>query len=331
MGQVGRRHFLIATGALLAAPRTGRAQQPGRTYRVVALFGGVTDGIQLYRSALSERLSTHGFVEGRNLRIELRAGRFGYVGGGDPRSDLLAVKPDAIFTLFLGATESAQSVTRTVPIVFAWVAAPVASGIVQSYARPGGNITGVSNRFGDLLVKRLELARDLLPSVKRVAVLYTLGPRYTLLSPPLRRAAAQLGIDLIELDLAVALTWVNGVERAVSEGAQVIIPFFAFYPAGWGAVGKQVVRTATKLGVPVIFADAEMVEAGGLMSYGTNLVDDVRRGADLLARVLKGEKPANLPVDQAARFELAVNLKTAKALGIAIPTSIMLRADRVIE
>ncbi len=330
MDLVGRRQFLIATGALLAAPRTGRAQQPGRTYRLVALFGGGTDGIQLYRSALSERLSTHGFVEGRNLRIDHRAGHFAYAGGGDPRSELLAMKPDALFTLLPNATQAAQTVTRTVPIVFAWVADPVALGIVQSYANPGGNITGVTNRFGVLLVKRLELAHDLLPGVKRVAAIGYESSPYTLFSPPLRRAAAQLGIDLIEVDVS-SRGWDYGVERAALRGAEVIVPVIRFTEAGRRGDGKLVVRAAAKRRIPVIFAGAEMVEAGGLMSYGTNLVDEVRRGADLLARVLKGEKPANLPVDQAARFELVVNLKTAKAIGITIPQSIMLRADRVIE
>ena len=330
MRQNGRRQFLIASGALLAAPRTGRAQQPGRTYRLVALFGGYSDGIQLYRSALGERLSTHGFVEGGNLQIEHRAGSFTYAGGGEPRSELLTAKPDAIFTLMENATQAAQTVTHTVPIVFAWVTDPVALGIVQSYAHPGGNITGVTNRFGDLLVKRLELAHDLLPAVKRVAVIGYKGRRYTMFSPPLRRAAAQLGIDLIEVEIS-GRGWDYGVERAALSGAEVIVPFFRFTEAGRRGDGKLVVKAAVKYGVRVIFAGAEMVEAGGLMSYGTNLVDDVRRGADLLARVLKGEKPAEIPVDRAAHFELAVNLKTAKAMGITIPPSIMLRADRVIE
>jgi len=327
MGPMERRHFLIATGALLAAPRTSRAQQSGRSYRVGVVFGGGAVQLQLYRSALSERLSTHGFITGENLRIEYRFSRGGYSFGENPVRELLALKLDAFFTLLSQATKAAQTATRTVPIIFVWVADPVASGFVQSYAHPGGNITGVSNRFIELAVKRLDLARELVPNAKRVAVTYIVTPRYERLE--LRRAAEKLGMDLIELNLFESETDI--VDRAMSDGADVIIPFDQFSALGYSAHGEQLVRSAFERRIPVIFAGRKMVELGGLMSYGTNLVDGVRRGADMLARVLKGEKPADLPVDQAARFELTVNLKTAKAIGLAIPPSILIRADRVIE
>ena len=327
MGRVGRRQFLIAAGALLAAPRIGRAQQPGRTYRVGALFAGDSETRQLLRSALTERLSTHGFVEGGNLRIEYRFGFVGTTTNQNAVTALLAVKPDALFTVWTLPTQAAQRLTSTVPIVFTLVVDPIGSGLVQSYARPGGNVTGVTTRFAELFVKRLEFARELLPGVKRVAVTGAWGERYRLLVPPFRSAAKQLGVDLIEVDYRSAE---DSVEFAARGGAEVIIPFDAF-AHGLRASGEQMVRAALERRMPVIFAGAEMVEAGGLMSYGTNTVDDVHRGAALLARVLKGEKPADIPVDQAARFELAVNLKTAKAIGVTIPHSIMLRADRVIE
>ncbi len=327
MGPMERRHFLIATGVLLAAPRSTRAQEPGRTYRVGVLFGAGAEGLKLYRSALSERLATHGFTLGENLRIEYRFSRGGYSFGEDPASELLALKPDAVLTLLNQATQAAQTATRTVPIIFVWVADPVATGLVQSYGHPGGNITGATNRFFELAAKRLDLARELLPNLKRVAVPYVVSPNYERVE--LRKIAKQLGIGLTEFHLVAPQNGI--VEYAVSDGADVIIPFVQFTALGYTAHGEQLVRAALEHRMPVIFAGREMVELGGLMSYGTNLVDDVRRGADMLARVLKGEKPANLPVDQAARFELAVNLKTAKAIGITIPQSILLRADRVIE
>ena len=327
MGQFGRRQFLIAASASFAA-QFARAQQPGRTYRVGALFAPGAEAMQQYRSALSEGLSTHGFVEGRNLRIEHRSSGFGTAEAQNAVTALLALNPDALFILLVSGTRAAQSVTRTVPIVFAWVTDPVGSGLVKSYALPGGNITGVTNRYVELVVKRLEFARELVPDVKRVAVAWAVGLRYQEVAPQFRSAAKQLGIDLIELGL---MGPENTVAHAARGGAEVIIPFPQYTSFGYRAHGEQVARAALERRIPVIFAGAEMVEAGGLMSYGTNIVDDVRRGADLLARVLKGEKPANLPVDQAARFELAVNLKTAKAIGITIPPSIMLRADTVIE
>lgn len=330
MRQIGRRRFLLATGSLLAAPLV-RAQQPGRNYRVGALFVGAGAATQLYRSALRDRLATHGFVEDHNLKIDARGAAGMFHEDRNVVREMVAAKPDAIFTCKVGPTEAAQAATKSVPIVFVWVDDPVATGLVKSYARPGGNVTGVTNRFGELLVKRLELARELMPRAKRVAVvggtLAIQGKEFEAIAPALRKAAAQLGVELLEIPARGI--WDDVIARAKKAGAEVLLPFAVF--SDQLVAGEQVVQLANHLRIPTIFADAEMAERGGLISYGTSLVDDVRRGADQLARVLKGAKPAELPVDQAARFELVVNVKTAKALGITIPQSVLLRADRVIE
>ena len=326
MVQVNRRKFLFAAGGLLATPVI--AQQSSRVYRVGVLLGGGAEPMATYRAALVERLAEHGFVEHRNLRIEARIGA---VSGVDDRArvrELVALKPDALLTCLTRGTLAAKEVAGSIPIVFTWVADPIAAKFVQSYARPGGNITGVTNRFGELLVKRLELAHELLPGAKRVAVLGVVNVVYPLLSPRLRRAAEQLGVELAEFNV---IDWGSSVEQAKVGGAAAVIPFAQFAAQGMRVSGESVVAAELEHRVPVIFAGSEMVEAGGLISYGTNIVDDVRRAADLLAQVLKGASAATLPVDQAARFELVVNLKTAKAMGIAIPQSILLRADRVIE
>jgi putative ABC transport system substrate-binding protein len=231
-------------------------------------------------------------------------------------------------TCLTRGTLAAKKVAGSIPIVFTWVADPVGAKLVQSYGRPGGNVTGVTNRFGELLVKRLELAHELLPGARRIAVLGVVNALYPLLSPRLRRAAGQLGVELAEFNV---IDWGSSIERAKLDGAAAAIPFTQFAALGMRVSGESVVAAELEHHVPVIFAGSEMVEAGGLISYGTNIVDDVRRAADLLARVLEGASPATVPVDQAARFELAVNRKTAKAMGIAIPQSILLRADRVIE
>lgn len=242
--------------------------------------------------------------------------------------ELLAAKPDALFTCTTRVTEAAQAATKTVPIVFAWVADPVASGLVKAYAKPDGNITGVTNRFGELLVKRLELARELLPAVKRVAVVGGIqGTPYEAVGGGLRKAATALGIELLETP--VQGNWVAAVDAAAKNGAEASVSMHLYSIAS--VSGAEIIQYAIQNRFPVVHADAQAVENGGLISYGTNLIGDVQRGADLLARVLRGDKPATLPVDQAARFELVVNLKTAKTLGITIPPSIMLRADRVIE
>jgi putative ABC transport system substrate-binding protein len=324
MVRVNRRRFLFAAGGLLAAPTF--AQQSSRVYTVGVLFGLGAESMGIYRAALVERLAGHGYVEHRNLRVEARAAHLGT--SATEVDELIRLQPDALLTCTTFATQTAQAVAGTTPIVFAWVADPVASKFVETYARPGGNITGVTNRFGELVVKRLELAHDLLPGAKRVAVVGVESPLYRFFASPMRRAAGQLGVELTELP---AYDWEASVEQAKTAGAAAIIVFAHFSAGGMQAIGKTVVKAALRERIPVIFAEAELVEAGGLVSYGTNPVDDIRRAADLLARVLKGEDPATIPVDQAARFELAVNLQTAKAIGITIPQSILLRADRVIE
>ncbi|MEK6246195.1 MAG: ABC transporter substrate-binding protein [Pseudomonadota bacterium] len=327
-----RRRFLLATGSLLAA-RLVHAQQQGRNYRVGALFVGGAAATELYRSALRDRLATHGFVEGRNLKIDAQGAAGMFHEDRNVVREMVAAKPDAIFTCSTGATEAAQAATKSVPIVFVWVDDPVATGLVKSYARPGGNVTGVTNRFGELLVKRLELARELVPRAKRVAVvggtLAMQGKEFEAIAPALRKAAAHLGVELLEIPPRGIGIGDDAIARARKAGAEVLLPFAVF--SDQLVAGEQVVQLTNQLRIPTIFADAEMVERGGLISYGTNLVDDVRRGADQLARVLKGAKPAELPVDQAARFEMVVNLKTAKDLGIRIPQSVLVRADRVIE
>lgn len=334
MGQVGRRQFLIATGVVFAAPIISQAQarREGRSFRIGALFGAGGESMQRYLSAFSERLAVLGFVQGQNLHIDVRqAGPF--IGANLARDvvpALLKKHPDALFACLTSTAVAAARVTQSVPIVFAWVQDPVAAGLVKSFAHPGGNVTGVTNRFAELLLKRLELARELVPELKRVALIGygRMEATYEPSIQPLRRAAAQFGIEVLEF---VERPWVELYEQAADEGAGAVIPVGIFVPNGDRFSGELVIESAHKRHVPVIFAGVEMVEAGGLISYGTNIIDDLQRGADLLAKVLRGVKPSDIPVDQAARFELAVNLKTAKASGITIPRSILLRADRVIE
>jgi putative ABC transport system substrate-binding protein len=330
MSGFARRRFLIAAGAFLGAP-LARAQT-GRIYRVGALFVGGAVATKVYRSALLEQLAAHGFVEGRNLRVDAHGATGFFHQDRDVARELVTAKVDAVFTSTTRVTEAARAATKSVPIVFVWVASPVETGLVKSYARPGGNVTGVTNRFGELLIKRLELARALLPAAKRVAVVGGAAAMksslYQSIAPDLHKAAVQLGIELLETSLE-GTGWVGAISQAQKDGAEAILLFALF--ADQPVTGEQVVELTNRLRIPALFADSEMAERGGLLSLGTNLVDDVRRGADLLARVLKGAKPAELPVDQGARFELVVNLRTAGALGVKVPQSLLLRADRVIE
>ena len=318
-----------AASAMLAAVPV-RAQQPRRTYRVGILspLAGLAAGP--YLTAFREQMAKHGLVEGRNLSIDVRSPDLGHVHGVAAAKELLAVKPDALFPCGTPLTKAAQEVTASVPIVFTWVADPVFSGIVKDLSRPGGNTTGVTNRNFEMAGKRLEILRELLPSARRVAMVY--GVYDPLLEVALgfaQTAAQTLKLELVRVETGVAWqTAVRSVRQAKAD-AMVLLTPFAFF--GMRLTMEGFVRDAAEQRIPAIYPEIETVEAGGLMSYASNLSDDMRRGADRLVRVLRGEHPGDLAVDQASRFELAINLKTSRAIGLKIPQSLLIRADRVIE
>jgi len=337
MSLVERRRFLNATGALLALAAVGgpraRAEKGQRTYRVAALLpdSAFSEGGKQYFLALRETLAAHGFVDGQNLELDTRAA----VTRSDARFHaeyLLRNKPDALFTLSTEVTLGAQDATRSVPIVFSWVADPKISGIVKDYARPGGNATGVTNRAIEVMTKRLEIVKELLPQARHVVVLS--GIVSALTESILR--AAEPAAEKLQLKIRRSLgLGVSNYTQAIREAADAKVdvaiimgPLLAY---GMSQQTREMAKEAERRRLPVIYFAREEVEFGGLISYGTNLTEDVRRGANYLARVLKGANPRDLAVDQASRFELVLNLKAAKTIGLAIPPSILLRADRVIE
>jgi len=327
----GRRGFLTASGALLASPLLARAQQPGRTYVVGTLLRGREADKASYVAVLREQLARQGFVEGRNLRFVHGAFGGDGVGSGEEATHrLLEAKVDAILSSFDGITEGAVRTTKSVPVVFTWVSDPVALGIAASLARPGGNATGVSTRRGELTVKRLELALELAPAAKRIAIIgagrFWPGD-WKGLRPAMAEVAARRGRTLLEVGWNLG----RSIRDAHRLGAQVALTPVHSITWGYRAMLDIWVKDAIELRLPMIYVGREEVEAGGLVSYGTNILDDLRRAGNMLARVLKGENPAEMPIDQASRFELALNLKTAKVIGLAIPPSILLRADRMIE
>jgi len=330
MGHVGRRQFLMATSALFAAPHTVRAQQSGRTYVVGTLISGGPAELALYRAALRERLANHGFVEGRNLRIEDRLNAGDSDGAYRATREFVAMKVDAIFACGTQSTLGVQAATKSVPVVFTWVQEPARLGIVGAFARPGGNITGVTHREAEVIQKRFELALELAPDAKRIAILSSAGIRAIpeVLRPRLVEVAERTGVELVELNV---FGGASAIENASQAGAKAVLTLWHLIRTGHRRVLEILIQRSRELGIPLIVVGAEEVEAGALVAYGARIIDDLQRAAEMLARVLKGEKPGDLPVDQASRFELAVNLKTAKAIGLTIPQSIMLRADRVIE
>ena len=326
-----RRILLAGAGGLLLLPSRALAQPPARKQRVLVLHSApIPSGP--YHRALRERLRAHGFVEGSTLILDAPPVTTG--GREYMRRDfakLLAKRPDAILAFTSAVTHAAVAEAPAVPLVFAWVADPVKEGLVKDYARPGGNATGVSNRSAEVAVKRLELLRDLAPAVKRVAVVGpTYDPEGEAALAALRPASQRMSFQLLEVGTTITLQ-LPEVRHAIQRGAQAILPLHVFSAFGARAAGEELARLCTAHRIPAIFAESEMVEVGALISYGTNLLDDVRRAADMLARILRGAKPSEMAIDQVSQFELAVNLKTAREIGIRVPASVLARASRVIQ
>jgi putative ABC transport system substrate-binding protein len=325
------RRSAIAAILALATPARADAQAAGQKYRVLVLHSApIPSGS--YHTALKARLAAHGFVEGRNLVLDapvVTTAGFDYL-----RQDLarlLKQPPDAVVTFAQRITESALAEARTTPLVFVWVDDPVKASLVKDYSRPGGMATGVTNRFSEVAGKRLEILRELAPRIRRLAVV---GPTYQpegeAAVATIRRLAPTLGFEVMEVGAYVSQLTLE-TQHAIAKGAEAVLPLHIFSTLGYRGTGEELARLCTKHRVPAVFAESEMVEAGGLVSYGTNLLEDVHRAADMLAKILRGTRPAEIPVDQASQFELAVNLRTARQLNVRVPPAVLARAARIID
>ncbi|MSQ72505.1 MAG: ABC transporter substrate-binding protein [Betaproteobacteria bacterium] len=324
-----RRTFLghIATAALLAAPAFARAQQPGKVWRLGWL--GLASGASANVEAFHAQLASLGYIEGRNLSIEYR-----WAAGREERlpelaAELVRLKVDVIVTIATQATATAMRATGTIPVVFATAADPVGIGLVASLARPGGNVTGMSFQLTDLVGKWFQLLHEIRPDARRIAVLThkrsSVAPIFLEQS---RIATRQLGITLViqqanKADELAGAFAVMKRERALGLVVQAT-PFTSEHR-------KRIVELALQHRLPTISEVRDFADAGGLMSYGASLPDMFRRAAFLVDRIFKGARPADLPVEQPTTFEMVINLKTAKALGITIPQTVLLRADEVIQ
>jgi putative ABC transport system substrate-binding protein len=328
MGEFRRRQFLFAAGTLLAAPRFGIAQQPGRSYRL-GWIGTTALRSQAYNIAFVQRLGELGFVEGRNLVIEFKLLQGPLDKLPDLASELARLKCDLFFAPGNELTLRAfRQATRDTPIVIsANDYDPVAAGHIDSLAHPGGRITGVSMLQTELPSKRLEVLRELLPKVRRVAVLADVSTAGQLKLTQV--AAAKLGFELLVHEFSRTPYDYSAAFAAFARGkaeALVALASGFFVPAR-----EQVVALAQQSRLPSVFSTYVWAEIGGLLSYGPNFPAVYRRAAEQVVKVLNGANPGELPVEQANVVEMVINLKTAKALGLAIPQSLRLRADRIIE
>ena len=325
-----KKVILLALGAmLLALSFAAHAQQPARIPRIGYLTGAYLSAFAARTEALRQGLRELGYVEGKNIVIEYRYGDGKTDRLNQLAAELVRLKVEVIVTGGSPATLSAKEATVTVPIVMAGDADPVGSGVVASLARPGGNITGLSTLATEISGKRLELLKEILPRLSRVAVFGT--STYPGNAQALREmevAAGAFGVKLQYLDVLDPKDIDTAFREASKGRADAVL---ALASSVLFSQRTQVVDLVMKRRVPAIYPGGEYVEDVGLMSYGVSIADLYRRAAVYVDKILKGTKPAELPVQQPTKFELIINLKAAKQIGLTIPPNVLARADKVIQ
>ena len=328
MGRVKRRQFLIATGALFAAPLAAGAQQARKIPRIGVLTGAVAEKAP-NAETFRQRLRELGYEEGRTIAIEWR-----WADGDVSRipglaQELVKLEVDLIVANSNAPIRAAQRATKTIPIVMVYPGDPVALGFVASLGRPGGNITGLTAQSSELDGKRLQLLKETVPNLSRVAILWDSNqPGAQQRVKDMEPAAPVLGLRLQFVEAKSVGEFTGAFAAMTSERAGAVV--YSLSPMQF-AHRAQIAEHALKNRLPTVCAAREYVEAGCLMGYSASWNDLWRRAAYFVDRILKGAKPAQLPVEQPTKFELVINLKTAKALGVAIPQTMLLRADQVIE
>ena len=317
---------VVGSLGLLAAPVL--AQQEGRVRRIGYLSSGPSSGVfhEVFRQALREL----GWVDGQNIAIDFRFAESRFERLPELAAELLRLKPDVMVAQPSAAALAVRKATDTIPIVMANAGDPVRLGLVASLARPGGNVTGTAFSVGfETITKGLDMLKQAIPALNSVAVFSNPGnPGQALVMAELNGAARSLGVQLLPLNVRSSGDLDAAFAALMKERAQALLVVLdSLFVHNRARLGEL----ALKHRLPSMHSARESVEAGGLMSYGPSLTDGTRRAAVYADKILKGAKPADLPVEQPTRFELVINLKTAKALGITIPKVVMLRADEVIE
>jgi putative ABC transport system substrate-binding protein len=324
-----RRDFIKSIGGAAAWPVMARAQQPAMP--VIGFLNGSSPATNAdYLRAFRQSLKDTGFVEGHNVVIEYRWAEGHLDRLPAMATDLVSRRVAVIFVTPDVGVQAAMAATKTIPIVFTTASDPVAAGFVSSLGRPGGNVTGIAFMGIELVAKRVELLRQLLPDATRIAVL--VNPN----NPGIMQnviqhsqiAARRLGLEIVVIEAGTE----SEIDRSIMTAAQQRAAALIIGNDAWlGARRRQIAFLALRYALPTMANTRDNVDAGILMSYGTNQVDSTRQAGVYVGRILKGDKPADLPVLQPTRFELVINLTTAKALGLKIPEAFLLRADEVIE
>ena len=320
-----RREFITLLGGTAVLTLAARAQQPGRL-PTIGFLGANNPSIQSrWTTAFVERLRELGWIEGRTVAIEYRWGEGHFDRTPQIIAEFVRLKVDVIVTHGTANVMAAKKTTSVIPIVFTAVSDPVGTNLVASLARPGGNVTGLSNEATDLAGKRLELLREVLPGIRGFAILANVGNPAEI--GDVQAAARTLGLSETMLavrsseDIAPAMNGLNGRAEAIYIQSD---PLFNFNRV-------RINTLALSARLPTVVGFRPFVDAGGLICYGPNFPDLFRRAANYVDKILRGAKPGEIPVEQPTKFELVINLKTAKALGLTVPATILSRADDVIE
>ena len=324
VGRTNRRRFIAAVAGAAAWPMVARAEQE-KIWRVGYLYRHATKVSAALFDVFRIKLEQLGYVEGKNLNLDVRRADDDYTRLPTLAATLVSLAPNVIVSTTTPATAALQRATSSIPIIMAGVGDPVASGFVKSLAKPGGNITGPSNLSIDLTAKSLELLHAAVPSAQRIAVLRSPNQAHETMLREAYAAAEGLGLKIIpvmartpaDLDATFSIMRQQNCEA-----------LFVFADA---RITQKIVELADKWRLPAIYQITGFVDMGGLLSYGQNWTELFQHAAIYVDKILKGANPADLPVEQPTKFELEINLKTAKALGLTIPDSILARADKVIE
>jgi putative ABC transport system substrate-binding protein len=313
---------------IIGGPITADAQQTNAMPRIGFLGTATPSLMSVWLMALREGLRDRGYVEGQNLRIEYRWGEGKPERFPDLAADLVALKVDVIVTSGPHAIRAAQRATAVIPVVMAIVEDPVEQGFVTSFARPGGNLTGLSFQDEELATRRLQMLRDALPGLVRVAALWDSTASGANALRSVKRAAASMGLNLQVLEVRTAQDLERAFQAARQQRAQAVIqlasPLFA-------AHRQTIIGLMAKERIPSICQERTFVIDGCLMAYGPSFPEMFRRAAYYVDRILKGAKPSDLPIERPAKFELALNLQTARTIGLEIPPALLARADHAIE
>jgi len=323
-----RREFITLLGGAAAWPLPAHTQQAGKLPTIGFLGAATASVAGQWFAAFVQRLHELGWMEGRNIAIEVRWAEGRSERYAEIATEFVRLNVDVIVTIGTPASLAAKQATSVVPIVFVAASDPVGTGLVASLARPGGNVTGLSNQQADLAGKRVELLREVVPALRQLAIMANVDNSASVLEMrEVQTAARTIGLEVAILEVRQAEDIANGFELLKNRADALYVVSDPFL----GSNRVRINTLALGMRLPTLHAFREYVEAGGLMSYGPNFPHLFRRAGDHVDKILRGAKPADIPVEQPTKFDLIINLTTAKALGLTVPATLLARADEVIE